>query len=495
MWVYNRKVLTVFFLFNFLFILAVNSTVLVDLLDEWWSTGSYNHGLLGLALALYVIWTKREVFASPQGNILALLLLSATSLLLLLASLASIGQLQMLSLFLVIITLLLSFYGFQSINKLLLPLVMILLVLPIWNVLQIPLREISTWVSFHSVDLLGFEIIRQGYKLITPGGTFIVEEACSGLSFFLASALYAVFVAQINHLSRQATLVFFAFAVAVAIVANWIRITVIVIVGSQTAMQHFIVQDHLTFGWMVFAACFVSVIIIGNIYFGEQSPDNNELPKAIRKTPQIRVRYLFAVSAITLFFALMTVLLPSRFDSKYKFILPTIPLYTQLTQNNASSPNWHPVSHGASSEEFNYFLQGKELLQVYLANYIRQRQGEEMIFIENHLFDENRWFDVRQQTIQLNSPFLEQINLIMLRRDGHRSRLIAYWYLVDGQFSADKKTTKWHEIQAAIKGQPGATLIAIAFDYKNENETFALKTIAEFATAFTLQPININRAI
>jgi len=492
---YNRKILISFFLFNFLFVLAVNSIVVVNLIEEWWSTGPYNHGLLGLALAIYVFWTKREDFSSPQSNLFAQVLLIATSLLLLVANLASIGQLQILSLFLVILALLLSFFGFQSVTRLLLPLLMILLILPIWNILQLPLRDISTWVSFHGVNLLGFEIIRQGYKLITPNGIFMVEEACSGLSFFLASALYAVFVAQINHLSRRATAIFFTLAIIVAVIANWIRITAIIIVGSQTAMQHFIIQDHLTFGWLVFAACFIPVIIAGNTYFGEQSPQNSKQKEVIKQPQQISVWYLFAVSTITLFFAAATIILPSRFDPHYKFTLPMIPSYTHLSLNNVTSQNWYPISHGATSEEFNYFLQGDDLLQVYLANYAQQRQGKEIIFVGNTLFDKNRWLNVKQQTTLLNSTSLKQVNLITLKKDNQRSRLIAYWYLVDSHFIADKKTAKWYEVQAAIKGQPGATLIAIAIDYSNENETRALKTMTDFVILFSSQATNMNKSI
>ena len=490
----NKKILVACFLFNFLLVLAVNYPVLVEIMDEWWSVGPYNHGLLGLALALSIFWNKRKVFAFPRGKLFTLPLLVAACILLLIANLASIGQLQVLSLFLVLLTLLISFYGFQPIRKLLLPLFMILLILPIWNLVQVPLREVSTWISFHSVNLLGFKIIRQGYKLITPGGSFVVEEACSGLGFFLASALYAVFVAQINHLSRKATCSFLAFSVVVAMIANWIRITVIVIVGSQTMMQHAIVQDHLTFGWFVFAACFVPVILVGNIYFGEQSP-NKSVQKTTTQTREVSMKYLFSTSAIILVFLMATLLIPSRFDPDYKYTLPTIPSYKKLTLNSESSQNWHPVSYGATSEEFSYFLQDKDLLQVYLANYARQQQGAEMIFVKNSLFNKNRWFNAKQQTISLNSPALKQINLITINRDPLRSRLITYWYLIDGHFVNDKKTAKWYEVQAAFKGQPGATLIAIAFDFENGDKQYAIDAITHFTEAFTRQPINIKKSI
>ncbi|MFT6984889.1 MAG: EpsI family protein [Psychromonas sp.] len=494
MWVRNWKI-AAFFILNFLFVLSVNSFVLFDLADEWSSAGPYNHGLLGFGLALYVFWIKKEAFAYPRGNFLNLLPLCAASLLLLVANLASIGQLQLLGLFLVIVALLLSLYGLKIINTLFLPLLMIFLTLPVWNVLQIPLRDISTWVSFHSVDTLGFAIIRDGYNLITPGGTFIVEQACSGLGFFLASALYAVFVAEINNLSRKAAILFFFLAVIFAVIANWIRITVIIIVGSQTAMQHFIVQDHLTFGWLVFAACFIPLIIIGHTYFGERTSDNIDQKKLINQNKGINKGYLASISLILLIFAAMSQIISSRFDPKYKFILPTVPHYAQVGLNHETSHNWSPISKGATSEEFSYFSQGENLLQVYLANYAKQHQGAEIIFVENSLFDKNRWFNVEEQTVELPSSVLKQFKLLTLRRNNYRSRMIAYWYFVDGHYITDKKMAKWYEVQAAIKGQPGATLIAIEFDYDNEDKDQALKIMTDFAIAFSEQPINIQKSI
>ncbi|MFT6139472.1 MAG: EpsI family protein [Psychromonas sp.] len=496
MWVQNRRNLALFFLFNLFIIVTVNSSVLFALIDEWFSAGPYNHGLLGLGFALYICWIKKKELAFPRSNFLNLLPLCATSLLLLVANLASIGQLQILGLFLVIVALLFSLYGLKIINTLFLPLLMIFLILPVWNVLQIPLQDISTWVSFNIVDILGFEIIRKGYHLLTPAGTFVVEEACSGLGFFLASALYAVFVAQINHLSRKSAALFFILAVLVAIIANWIRITVIIIVGSQTAMQHFIVQDHLTFGWLVFAACFMPLIFIGNIYFGEQVAAKKNDQSAPKRQQSSNITYLFSVVTIVVCFSAGTFIISYRYDPEYKFILPSIPNYTKVGASSATSHNWKIVSKGATSEEYTHFLQEKELIQVYLGNYVRQYQGAEMIFIENSLFDKDRWFKDEQQIITLApASMLKQINLLTLHRNSQRSRLIAYWYLIGGRYITDKKMAKWYEVQATLKGQPGATLIAIEFSYHNEDKEQAVKTVTDFVAAFSAQPINIQKSI
>lgn len=172
--------------------------------------------------------------------------------------------------------------------------------------------------------------------------------------------------------------------------------------------------------------------------------------------------------------------------------MPNVTDYTQVGLSNTTSQNWHPTSIGASSEEFSYFLQGENLIQVYLANYAQQHQGSEMIFIGNRLFDETRWFQRESQVIDLKSPKLEQVNVITLKRNKYRSRVIAYWYLVDGRYISDKKIAKWYEVQSAVKGKPGATLIAVAIDYDNKEQPLALKTITDFTELFSKQPINIK---
>ena len=54
---------------------------------------------------------------------------------------------------------------------------------------------------------------------------------------------------------------------------------------------------------------------------------------------------------------------------------------------------------------------------------------------------------------------------------------------------------KWYEFQATLKGHPGVTLIAIEFAYNNEDKDKAVKTLTDFATAFSKQPIDIKKSI
>ena len=497
MYAKQPKIITLFFTFNFLLILLFNFSVFTEINNEWWSTGPYSHGLLGFVLSLYCFWLKRDCFHSTYYGLGALLFVIISALLMLLATLACLGQLQQLSLFLITCALLTAVYGFKILKDLFLPLFILLLTLPVWNMLQIPLRELSTWVSFFIVDQLDFAIIRDDYNLITPQGTFIVEQACSGLGFFLVSALYAVFVTQLNHLSYKAGFIFITIAVCMAVFANWLRIIIIILVGSQTNMQHFVVQDHLTFGWFVFVICYLPVIWIGLRYFGPQATPTKKKKNSTNRQFVPSKSYLFSVSALLFLLSSAYLFFSSRFDANYQFSLPQLTNYQLLRSNENSSPNWQPTSHGASSEQFSYFSQGKILIQVYLANYAQQKQGQEMIFVENSLFDKQRWrvkengelTIASNKLIKTSNNPIDKINLLVMNKNRQNSRLIAYWYSVNGHFTGQQKKAKWESLTASLKGKPGATLIAVALDYKTKNREKALQELSQFVSDFISRSI------
>jgi len=489
----SSRTIILYFIFNIITLLAFNYAVIVELFHEWYNPGPYNHGFLGLALVLYIFWTKKDFFISLRPSLFGVALLLAVNIIFLIANLANIGQLQILSLFLIITSLLISVYGFSVIKIFSKPWMMLILTLPIWNLIQLPLQSISTWVSFYVVQMFGFDIIREGHDLITSGGVFIVEPACSGLGFFLTSALYAIFVSEVNNLSKKSSCIYFLLAISFSIVANWLRIIIIVMVGAKTHMQHYIVQDHLTFGWFVFMACFIPIIIIGHRYFNErEAPAKVSFPS----NKKINIWLPILSFLIILSFAISTLIISFSFDKKYQFILPEIPSYTHINTNSTTNYSWFPTSHGVTSEEFSYFSQNKNLFQIYLANYVKQSQGSEMIFIGNRLFDKSRWYNTNEQKIPFeHTPLFKTLNILTLEKNNHRSRLIAYWYLIDSQYVSDKKIAKLLEVKAALKGRPGATLIAVALDFKNENKHQAIIELSKFVDDFIQQPINIQKTL
>ncbi|MCP4322574.1 MAG: EpsI family protein [Psychromonas sp.] len=479
----NYKALHIAFIVGFAVILLSNASILITIFTEWNSNGPYSHGFLGGAVVLYALWLKRVCFADAKHSpsMIASFMLLMSCLGLLINHLASIQQLQQLMLFAVICFYIASVYGFGMIKKLFFPLIMLALIFPVWNVLQTPLRELSTVAGDLGPSLVGVDVLRDDYRLSTYGGIFDVDPACSGLGFFMVSALFAACVSCFNNLKLKKSLQFLLICLCFAVFANWLRIITIIVVGSYTHMQHFIVQDHLTFGWVVFAFCLVPLIYLSRHYFDGNSDINLGKTSKHGIDTEINKVQLFVTYSILLIFSSSLFWIPSRFDEHYSFQMPSLGEYNLVSENKSSSPNWSPISFGVSDENFNFFIKDEVVVQVYLGNYIKQSQAHEMIYVENSLFDEKRWSETDQGKLQLES---NKVNLITLTRGQDRSRLIAYWYLVNGKHTASKKLAKLEEVKSAIAGTPGATLIAFAIDYRTQGAGEAHQQMQAFTQTF-----------
>ena len=108
-----------------------------------------------------------------------------------------------------------------------------------------------------------------------------------------------------------------------------------------------------------------------------------------------------------------------------------------------------------------------------------------MIFVENSLFDKQRWLTKENSELTItNTDLIDQVNLVVINKNRQNSRLIVYWYFVNGHFTGQQKKAKWEGLTASLQGKPGATLIAVALDYKTENKKKALQELSQFVSEF-----------
>ena len=489
----EHRVLHITFVVSLIILFLTNLTVLVTIFDEWNSDGPYSHGFLGIIVVCYVFYLQRKKLQIKSLSITEYLLgffcLAISFCVALIAQLSSIQQLQQLALFSSLLSLMFCFYGWGFIKAFFTPLLLLFLIMPVWSLLQLPLRELSTAAGQWGPELIGIAVDREQYRLSTAGGMFDVEPACSGLGFFLVAALLAFCVGYFNKLSTKRTLTFLVICLAISIIANWLRIIIIIVVGTFTEMQHFIVQDHLTFGWIVFAVCLIPLIYIARVYFDDSQKANDtqestDVEKVSTRTGFNKTQSI-ATFALLALFVTAFYWIPSRFNESYAFTVPTLSNYEMAGESKSYSPNWKPYSQGASKERFFYYVKEDVGFQVYLADYVKQEQASEMIYVENYLYDDQFWHDVEDKKLPLlDNQYLQQANLAVVQRSQARYRMIASWYVINGVITSDKKRAKLAEVQAALEGKPGATLVAVALDFDGQDSALAEQTLSEFIHSY-----------
>jgi exosortase len=145
------------------------------------------------------------------------------------------------------------------------PLAYLYFAMPGWGLLSVPLQRLTVDAIAVLAPLIGIPVSVSGNIVAFPGGgAFEIAEACSGSGFLSIGLAVAAFLGAIESASWRRR-VFLVIAMAlVAIIANWIRVLIIVDAGYTTNMRHILVtRGHLLFGWALFAVVmFASIWVL-----------------------------------------------------------------------------------------------------------------------------------------------------------------------------------------------------------------------------------------
>ena len=454
----NRHLIIVSVLFAVTFVASFPEE-LFTILVTWVDSNRYSHGLLAIAIIGWIVFQDREHvrFSNPQWWVLPFILLGALAWWF--ASLVSVQFIQITAIAGMFFASCLFLFGWQTLWKLRIPLASIVLILPIWNFLEYPLQEWSTDVVHNLLVLLQVPVFREEFNLSVPGGSFIVEASCSGLGFFLTSFLLGLFFIHYNPMSAVAQTTFILFAILLSLVSNWLRIAIIVLVGNYTNMDHPIVDDHLTFGWILFTLMLLPFFYIGHRLanrFRVEPASAAPARDTIGPTPSkgTIAALLISVALIPSF----DVVHRNLFRSGGDLVAPTVDILKDtLGRELTNKPDWRASYDGADYVLTASHTSGIESL---LVQYQDQRQGAELINVNNTVYDRSKWTRLSETSIDIGEG--RTVNLLHLKSKGNRHRLISYWYVIAGDATGSETRAKLSQLKGAIAGDRSAMLIALA---------------------------------
>src|SRR5690606_22399208 len=219
-----------------------------EVFSVWSGAGdssSYTHGFLVLGCGLYLILARRDQLAAlrPQPSPWGLLPLAGASVLWFLAVVVGVQMLQMAVLPVLLLSLVWAVCGSAILR---------VVALPLWQPLLPLLQDITTFVSHKVLRLLGKSVLVMGHYVYLPGGSFVIEEACSGLRFLLIGTILTLVNSHLNRHSFRQGAALLALVTLLAFVANWVRVVVVILIGDATRMQSPLVADHANLGWFIF---------------------------------------------------------------------------------------------------------------------------------------------------------------------------------------------------------------------------------------------------
>lgn len=475
-----------------------------SLLGEWFESGAYNHGPLVVAFSVFAAWRKRETLSRIPARTMATgyVLIFVLGAIWLLAAAANVQLLRQAIVVAMLSAMILAVYGWKIYRVLIFPMMILFFAVPVWDVLREPLRAMTTFVAYHSISILDVPILRQGITLSVPGGTFAVEKSCSGLNYFLVALMLSTFFVHLNDITGRRRVFFIVFSLVLAVVANWLRVIVIIMIGNQTYMQHPIIDDHVTFGWYFYLVTLVPFFLVGNY---------------LKKLPSLRQSYErdALVHAAPIAMAEVGAAGAIKAGALALMVLAVFPLWYLYMDNGALSGapdirppqinergwrgpypqhiSWGAHHVGANSEYLQQFTNNQRDLYLYSATYYKQSQGAELIYVKNSLYSKNVWRLQREKRSRHLTRDGQMLPLNKLYLEGNGgSRVIWYWYDVAGRQTDDPLMVKAYEVVGRLTGDSRASVFALAADYKQDpNEAEA--TMADFLD--TVYPHLLSDAI
>jgi exosortase len=228
------------------------------LLHETWTQlyAAFAHGYLVLGLAIWLgirNWRRSPPAAVGPYWPAALPTIAIGSLIALLDNLG-LGATRLVFLPALLLSAAWWVLGRDVAKTLLIPAVLLHFALPPWALLDRPLQWLTTTVVNFAVNLTSIPAYVEGNHFHLPAGTFEIALGCSGLNYLItALALFAFQGAAYTDSRRDRTLMLLV-ASAVALVANWVRVYLLIAIGYWTEMQHYLIRvEHHYFGWVLFA--------------------------------------------------------------------------------------------------------------------------------------------------------------------------------------------------------------------------------------------------
>lgn len=218
------------FLLALLILAAVYSSVVPEMVQQWYEDENYSHGFVVPLIAGYFAYERRKdlaaVLAEPWWP--GLLLVAAGLLQLVVGWLGTEFFTMRSSLVVTLCGMTLFLLGKRLFRLMLLPLAYLLFMVPlpyiIYDMVAFPLKLFVTRISIASLKLMGVVVMREGNIIMLPFTTLEVADACSGIRSLISLLAIAVAYAFFLEMGQLRRGVLILAAIPIAISANALRV-------------------------------------------------------------------------------------------------------------------------------------------------------------------------------------------------------------------------------------------------------------------------------
>lgn len=464
---------------------AIVTAILLSLLALFWyretfnyligiwnqlESGNYAHGYLVLLISVYLIYDRRSQLKqlTPEASYSAVILIIPAGILWLAASIVAVEVVQSVALLMLIMAIVWASFGTQVARVLAFPVLYIIFALPVWFPLSPLLQNVTADAVFSLIRVIDIPALRENNMIILSSGRLAIEEACSGLRYLLASLTLGTLYAYLNYQTLHSRVLVVLVSAGAAILANIIRVFIIVYLAYETDMKHPLVADHLTFGWYIFSGVIFILLVIDLLIHKVSAKSEVTVTDDIKS--EVRSRSGKSVTGSISFLVICSILVSAGplvmmwSASQASFDKTT---FSKILASNEASwvaidiaDEWNPLYPGADTFKATFRDSEANKVHLFLGVYTSQRQGYELINDLNRISDGRIW-DTNYQPVRSYEFEGHKVLEQQLKKADGSKRLVWYWYRVAAQNTVDQYVAKMLQLKGMLIGTNRASVVAI----------------------------------
>lgn len=433
---------------------------------DTWARSYQEQGFFIAGLTVWLVWRYRDrVRRRPGEGTPALVpVAAALSLVWMLAVIMNVAVVHQILLVLTLTAWAFATFGPRARVPILAAAATFLLAVPFWGFTSPVLRRATTLMSGAIARAGGVSAVIRDDTITIASGTFLVEAGCSGINYFMAGLTLGAFYAHFFTDRWQTQLKLVAVAGGAAIVGNWIRVAVLVLLGEASQMQSPMIYDHLWQGWAIFTLLMIPTYFLirrierrdaARAAGREDAPSSGTFdPSRPRRAAAAGA---FAIVGPVLYLGLGVLPKSGELD-RSPDVLGVSERWT-VVERPAGDVGWTPGFKAIDDQvQWTVSLQDGSI-DAGRYYFVDQRQGEEMIQWGNAIAP--RDFLVSERVI---GPVGERRRYVReaIFFDADTPRVAWYWYRVAGLDTPFSTRAKLLEVAAFALRRPASELITLS---------------------------------
>jgi EpsI family protein len=242
----------------------------------WAASGTLGHGIAVLPIVAWLVWRGRHRLAGlrPAPDPLGVLAVGAAAAAWGGADLTGADVAAQYAAVAVLPAIVWATAGPVVVRELAFPLVFLFFMVPSGEWLNSLLTEATAGVTALALGASGVTVLRDGVHLTLPTGRWSVVEAYGGLHFLLAAAMLSTLFAHLNRLRTAAGLALFTTALGVALVANWLSVYTMLMLGHTGDIHRSFGDGPMAYGWVSCGVLLVGVAVMGLRWRESRAPQD-----------------------------------------------------------------------------------------------------------------------------------------------------------------------------------------------------------------------------